>query len=282
VHHNSLDVSDAALILGASHPESGVSKKFGPDMAILSSLKLSARGGALGLSFFKRLSQSGGASQHPVLGRVRLLSVLQNSRLLAMRRLSTVGLSTVAEMPSLSSFLRKHEAIIRSAVKASCLAGSADLIVQATTNQPQSIGDLNLRRSLSFAIFGFFYGGVFQSFVYRGYDVCFGSGNSVRVVAVKMAADFCVHGPLVYIPSFYMVTGMIQGLGWSGAGVKLKEKYYDTVWAYFAIWPCPMIGCFCMPANMRIVTIAVFAFIEKCIYSFIGQLPSGAIQLESE
>lgn len=168
--------------------------------------------------------------------------------------------------------LRIERSTLTNALKASLLAGAADLTVQVACNKPRSIWDLNYRRAISFSAFSLFYAGFFQVAVYRSFDRWFGVGKSMRVVLTKVAADCFLHAPLVYIPSFYVGTGMVQGLGWTGSLKKLKDKYPETLRCYFMIWSWPMFICFkYVPVNHRVLFIAGCAFIEKSIYSWIGQ-----------
>jgi len=174
------------------------------------------------------------------------------------------------EAPLKSPF--PSRAKVKSALQAGAISGTADLVVQVSYNKPQSVWDLDLRRTLSFAVFSFMYSGILQVAIYRRFDKWFGVGKSMSVVLPKLAADCFLHAPLVYIPIFYAATGMLQGLSWSRALMKLKDKYAETLKCYVMLWSGPMLICFrYVPLRNRVLFIAGCSFGEKCIYSVIGQ-----------
>jgi protein Mpv17 len=237
----------------------------------LSGLKAKATRRFLGDSLCKRLLHSVGQR------RAHALTLEQQPRiwmLLGMRALPKVQ---VLQRPL--PFLLRHKEMFSNGAKACSLGASADFLVQYMTSP--SYTDLDFRKTLSFAAFGFCYGGVFLTQVYRRYEVWFGVGQSLRVVLTKLAFDFFIHAPVIYVPTFYMTTGLVQGLGLSGSVAKLKDKYYETLRVYFLIWPVPMTMCFFMPPNVRVLFIASFAFFEKCIYSFINLVPKIPITRET-
>jgi hypothetical protein len=185
---------------------------------------------------------------------------------------ATMALLQAAQSSSRRVILGIKRATLSNAFKAACLAGAADLSIQVTCNKPRSIWDLNFRRIASFAAFSLVYTGGFQVALYRGFDHIVGAGQCVRVALTKVAMDCFVHAPVLYIPSFYVSTGLMQGLGWSGSLKMLQLKYSETLQCYCMLWSWPMFLIFsAVSVPRRVVFIAGFAFIEKCIYSFIGQ-----------
>jgi hypothetical protein len=169
-------------------------------------------------------------------------------------------------------FSRMQGSALANALQACSFAGAADLMIQVTYNKPQEIGDLNLRRIISFSMFGLLYSGGFQVVMYRRFDQYFGMGSAMRQALAKVAADCLIHAPFIYIPSFYLITGMVQGLGFSGSLTKLRDNYNETLQCYLILWCCPMLFCFrCVTARYRVLFIAGCAFFEKCVYSLIGQ-----------
>lgn len=145
------------------------------------------------------------------------------------------------------------------------LGGAADLVVQAASHG--SFENIDYARVLSFMAFGTFYAGSFQPWVYRSFDRLFGDD-----VPRKLLAEFFAYAPLLYVPSFYIITGLFQGLGWSGSMDKLNDKYVATLLSFFAVWPAPMFAYFkWVPENQRVLFLAICGFIEKIAYSIIGQ-----------
>lgn len=153
------------------------------------------------------------------------------------------------------------------------ISGAADLTVQMA-NGPSKMSDLDARRIMSMSMFGLCYTGFVQRLIYLRFDLWFGIGNSMKQSILKLCMDTFVHAPFIYIPTFYMTTGMLQGLGWSASSEKLLNKYNETLLSYMLIWPVPMFVCFrCIPETRRVVFIAAVAFVEKSIYSYLGNRP---------
>jgi len=180
---------------------------------------------------------------------------------------------------NLTSHLRQ---LMPNALRAAFLGGIADLAVQLAIHMPGSIHIaywpaywprvLDFRRTGSLALFSLLYTGFFQVGIYGLLDQIVGHGRSMKVVAAKLAFDCFLHAPAIYIPSFYLSTGLVQGRGWVGAMDTLKLKYLQTVRCYWMIWLWPMFLLFLVvPVRQRVVVVASFAFVEKCIYSIIGQ-----------
>lgn len=134
---------------------------------------------------------------------------------------------------------------------------------------------LDILRTFSFGAFSFMYGGFIQRAVYRLFDAYVGMGGCPLLVAKKVALDTFVHAPIMYIPIFYMTTGLVQGKGTQGSFDFLCLKFHETMVAYFIIWPIPMAICFrFVPESFRVVSIAFCAYFEKVIFSYIGDRSS--------
>mmetsp|Transcript_31627 Transcript_31627/g.104819 ORF Transcript_31627/g.104819 Transcript_31627/m.104819 type:complete len:236 (-) Transcript_31627:292-999(-) len=128
--------------------------------------------------------------------------------------------------------------------------------------------NLDMRRAASIGAFGFFYSGGLQRLIYQKFDASFGTKATMQVVAKKVAADSFLHGPILYVPAFYMFTGLLQGKSLDEAFGRLCAMYKDTVATYLMIWPAAMFGLFwAVPEARRIVTLACLAFGEKAVYS---------------
>mmetsp|Transcript_31628 Transcript_31628/g.104821 ORF Transcript_31628/g.104821 Transcript_31628/m.104821 type:complete len:233 (-) Transcript_31628:322-1020(-) len=128
--------------------------------------------------------------------------------------------------------------------------------------------NLDMRRAASIGAFGFFYSGGLQRLIYQKFDASFGTKATMQVVAKKVAADSFLHGPILYVPAFYMFTGLLQGKSLDEAFGRLSAMYKDTVATYLMIWPAAMFGLFwAVPEARRTVTLACLAFGEKAVYS---------------
>mmetsp|Transcript_71707 Transcript_71707/g.201170 ORF Transcript_71707/g.201170 Transcript_71707/m.201170 type:complete len:211 (+) Transcript_71707:61-693(+) len=167
----------------------------------------------------------------------------------------------------------------KTAAQAGCIAASADLTCQLARDHQKRgeaagtwssrFGRVDWRRVASFGAFSFFYGGFLQRFLYRGFDAAFGAQQTGVVVMKKVAADLAV-APVIYIPCFYMATGLLTGLSIEASAQRLSDQFRETITAYVSLWPGAVFLVFrLVPEHHRILTMAGFAFMEKCIYSWL-------------
>mmetsp|Transcript_31626 Transcript_31626/g.104818 ORF Transcript_31626/g.104818 Transcript_31626/m.104818 type:complete len:234 (-) Transcript_31626:147-848(-) len=168
----------------------------------------------------------------------------------------------------------------KTAAQSAGIAAAADVTTQwfmnkgnvpdIATSKAGVSTNLDLRRAASIGAFGFFYSGGLGRLVYQKFDATFGTKATMQVVAKKVAADALLHGPILYVPAFYMITGLLQGKSLEESFVRLRAMYCDTVTTYLMIWPAAMFGLFwAVPEARRIVTLACLAFVEKAVYSLI-------------
>eukprot|EP00442_Polarella_glacialis_P011748 CAMPEP_0115108996 /NCGR_PEP_ID=MMETSP0227-20121206/38372_1 /TAXON_ID=89957 /ORGANISM="Polarella glacialis, Strain CCMP 1383" /LENGTH=269 /DNA_ID=CAMNT_0002507469 /DNA_START=259 /DNA_END=1068 /DNA_ORIENTATION=+ len=171
----------------------------------------------------------------------------------------------------------------KTAAQSACIAAAADLTTQWLVSEKKATdltagnwssnfnpGGLDLVRAGSFAAFGFLYGGFIQRLVYLKFDAVFGVQSALAVVAKKVAADSLLHAPLMYVPMFYLATGLLQGHGLSASVDRLNSNYSDTLRTYLMIWPGAMFAMFrYVPERKRCIFLACCAFFEKAIYSWL-------------
>mmetsp|Transcript_22259 Transcript_22259/g.72062 ORF Transcript_22259/g.72062 Transcript_22259/m.72062 type:complete len:236 (-) Transcript_22259:468-1175(-) len=166
----------------------------------------------------------------------------------------------------------------KTAAQSAGIAAAADVTTQwfmnkgnvpdIATSKAGVSTNLDLRRAASIGAFGFFYSGGLGRLVYQKFDATFGTKATMQVVAKKVAADALLHGPILYVPAFYMITGLLQGKSLDEAFGRLSAMYKDTVATYLMIWPAAMFGLFwAVPEARRTVTLACLAFGEKAVYS---------------
>lgn len=152
----------------------------------------------------------------------------------------------------------------KAALQCCLISGTADVAVQLMSTSAQ---EFNYVRTISFMLFGQLYCGAFQPTVYRRFDRWF------RGLKRKLLAEFLVYMPLVYIPSFYMITGMLQGLGWAGSFAKLCALWSTAIQSEYKIWLIPMIVYFrWVPERYRVLYLSVLGLIERITFSFLEQM----------
>jgi|TARA_B110000208_G_C11728333_1_gene415416 protein Mpv17 len=159
-------------------------------------------------------------------------------------------------------------------LQASCIAMAGDAMCQTVLGNGEP---LDRRRTLAFGAFGFCYGGLFQRWLYGRMDVLLGVGRNPSVVVSKVLADALVHAPLIYIPAFYISIALLRGDSLSAGVAQLRDKWAETMRAYFAIWPATMAMVFAyVPVHRRVLCVASVAFVEKTVLSAIAndELPA--------
>lgn len=174
---------------------------------------------------------------------------------------------------SMRSFVNPRLASwIKLAAQAGSIAAAADLTVQLMANKSKGEKEVDVRRMGSFFAFNFAYVGFLQRLIHRRLDVLFGVQNTLRVIGAKVAVDTFLHGPFLYIPSFYLITGMLQGHGLQGSLNRFRAQYADTLKTYLTIWFVPMIIFFrFVPDAHRVLFLSGCGYIEKSVYSLLDQ-----------
>lgn len=161
------------------------------------------------------------------------------------------------------------------ALQCCLIYSAADIVVQLSSNG-YKILNLDFMRVFSYALFALYYSSGFLPILYNRLDRWFGLGKAFRVVFPKHFIEMFVHAPFIYLPAFYMTTGLVQGFGWSGSLDLLRDKYRETLVSFWGIWVIPMLVFFLwVPTSIRVLYLAVLSFIEMSTYSFLGQLPAG-------
>lgn len=95
----------------------------------------------------------------------------------------------------------------------------------------------------------------------------------------KVAADLAV-APVIYIPCFYMATGLLTGLSIEASAQRLSDQFRETITAYVSLWPGAVFLVFrLVPEHHRILTMAAMsgAFGGCCFPSHFGSRPSFAL-----
>lgn len=199
----------------------------------------------------------------------------QQATLRLQARCSVSGRAPAA--PSRAIHLRQWA---NQALKASSLAAAADLTCQWLRVEPREQAfsfaffssfawNADWQRTFSYASFGLCYVSCIQRLVYRRFDAWFGLGCATSVVAKKVAADM-IYGPFVYVPCFYLWTGLWQGRSLTASVQNLRNCFLETVQVYVILWSGPMCGIFrFVPEAHRVVCLAVGGYLEKVIYSWI-------------
>ena len=92
---------------------------------------------------------------------------------------------------------------------------ASDAVAQRVVEQKDTIC---VKRNLAFSVFSGAYLGCVQHHIYNiTFTRLFGSSTAPLVALQKCAADYFVHVPLLYLPSYYAFQGCVLGDGaWGG------------------------------------------------------------------
>lgn len=198
--------------------------------------------------------------------KVRRVKVQGAQTVLVPRSGATRGNSLVGEFSLQESFKLYVAAVTSQQVVFSAMLGGVGNVAAQLAVNGANFDDLKLVPPLSYFLFSTFYSGGFQPNVYRAMDRLFGE-DTVK----KLGAEFFAYAPFLYIPSFYIVTGVLQGLGFSGSLERLSDLYRDTYLSYILIWPLPMFVYFrWVPVEYRVAYLSTCGFVEKAVYTLLG------------
>ncbi len=96
----------------------------------------------------------------------------------------------------------------------------------------QSEGKYDLRRTFAFATFSGLYIGVACTCIYRLFPKMahrlFQNPTPQKIGITSTVLDNFVHVPILYLPTFYLSTGMLRGEEWSEAKQSLVSNWYPS------------------------------------------------------
>ena len=155
---------------------------------------------------------------------------------------------------------------------AAATAGSilclADLTCQSFL---ETNSTLDVRRTAALALFGTWHYGFPAKSLYLFYDRLLGVDGTLRTALFKVLLDEYVHTPLLLIPSFYMITGLIRGRSLAEALSQLRREWFVASFGSALFWtPLQLVNFLFVPQHSRIVFIAVFSFLHKTWLSWLS------------
>lgn len=148
-----------------------------------------------------------------------------------------------------------------------CLAGAADIVCQKWVEDVESI---DLRRLGALTAFGCAYTGGACIYIYRSYNYIVPLTSPHRAF-YKTVIDNFVHCPLIYTPTFYITTGIMQGQNFEQAREELVSRYWETTIACWLFWVPVMWGNFSLlPANMVVLSMQCSNLVWNVILDYIA------------
>lgn len=150
-------------------------------------------------------------------------------------------------------------------------AAASDGLAQQTerNGRPQ----FSWPRNLAFILYGGFYQGCFQNFVFNTfYPAVFGTGTDVATVAIKVVFDQLVLTPFLCLPCAYLVKAAVFRYPLQeGLQRYVADAKKDLLLKYWAIWtPAQCFTFSIVPEHLRIAFIAFVSFFWLILLSTIS------------
>jgi hypothetical protein len=99
----------------------------------------------------------------------------------------------------------------------------------------------------------------------------------------KAGSDVFVAAPLVYIPSFYMYTGVAQGKSVAAAGEHLRNKWWDTASGYVGVWlPLQFVNFLAVPLHGQVVFVNAATLLWNIYISYLSNSGGSGTSSEGE
>lgn len=139
------------------------------------------------------------------------------------------------------------------------------------TTSATAVLDFDSSRTLSFLLYGAFYQGLAQHFIYNHlFTEWFGDGRDPLIVATKVLCDMALVSPYLPLPLSYSIKSLVSGQSIQDG----LEHYVDGVihqnllFKYWAFWmPVQIVNFSFVPEAYRILFMAAFSFVWTIILS---------------
>lgn len=138
------------------------------------------------------------------------------------------------------------------------------------------------RRTFALCMFGTFYYGTVARAIYAYYEWYFG----VQQVLQKTIIDCCIHGPLIVVPCFYFMTGVIKGESLTDIHQQFKREFMVTAVGTLLYWiPVMFISFRFFTQHTRILYITSLSLAHKTALSWFtnrNRMNERLLKLEKE
>ena len=184
---------------------------------------------------------------------------------------------------------------VTAAVICAVKAGLADIVAQrypqqqsystsaggsSSSSNHAMVAPFDVRRCLSFMLYGALYQGVAQEFIYNHlYTHLFGSASTPAVVLRKVLFDAFFHNALVCIPMAYVVKAWVfhKSVGSAVRAYRDDVVQHGLLYKYYALWmPVNAILFTWVPPRGRIPLMACVSFFWMILLSSTMAAPSAA------
>lgn len=116
---------------------------------------------------------------------------------------------------------------------------------------------LDIKRNLRFSTWSGAYCGAVQHFVYNVLYLRLFPGIHLSSKLAATTVDTLIHGPLVYLPTYYVCKSLLTGGSATDGLTEYSGNLWDIVTAYWKVWcPTVLITMTVMPMEFRILFIS--------------------------
>jgi hypothetical protein len=170
-------------------------------------------------------------------------------------RLAMVGRRGISGVAAYEAALERFGPQATKCMTGGVLAFLGDLLAQS-----YQCDEFDLRRLAIFTVFGVGWTGLFNHYWF-GFLAAKIPGNTWPAVVSKTAVQHTFYNPVMYIPTFYVFTGVLTGLSSSEILAKAKDEYWPTLMKLWAIWvPSTLIQMAFVPVNLQVLYVAGVSF----------------------
>jgi len=173
-------------------------------------------------------------------------------------------------MQAFQSLYRNHP-VKMNVITGGTLGCVADIVCQRYVEDAKS---LDLRRLAAMTMFGSSYTGFAVTYIYGSYKFILPAAlrsTTARQALGSTVIDNFVHCPLIYTPTFYITTGMMQGQTYEEAKHELVSRYWETATACWVFWFPAMLGNFyLLPPQLIVAVMQVENFAWNIIIDYIA------------
>ena len=164
-------------------------------------------------------------------------------------------------------------AVTRDVIFAGSLGLGADLVCQTFEGKET----IDKRRALAVSAFSGAYVGVVCSYVYSLYPSLavrlLTNPCQKRIGVVGSVTDNAVHVPALYIPSYFMTVGLMQGESIEHATKTLKEQWWDTTSTCWMFWvPVMALNFTMVPPTHQVRVVAAANFCWTIALDYVTHL----------
>ena len=189
------------------------------------------------------------------------------------RQLSALEFSPAAALAAYTRLLQSDPVATKIAT-AAVLGAAGDAVAQLTEaaqKRSELLSAFDANRALSMVAFSAVYTGAFQAWWIGTLQENVHLADPIADAAVK--TGLCQFGtiPLVYMPTFFLITGAVRGMDLQTAVENAKAQYFRIYLRNVGYWiPVQMVQFFYLPQEWHITFLCVAGFVWSIILSSVA------------